>query len=451
MASSPSAEVRRTSCKNSAPSTSLPRNILANYVGTGAIALAPILALPWYLSALGPRQFGLVGFVTTLQAVLNLLDAGMSQALVREISIRAAGEGAAKPRTAALLYGFERVYWILALVAGIGLVMLAGPIARHWLHLEGTSERVGHVAVAGAATIFAMTFPGSLYRSLLVGTEHQVVLNKIQLGATLLRHGGAVLAVNLWPSLTTYLAWHASAGLLETILRARAAWCVTGLQRSEIRWQGDMIRQAWPAVAGLAVASGLGALTMQLDKILLSNLVSIVDFGYYVIASSAAGGLFLLTYPLMQAVIPRAIRLKSDIAALRRLYLRLFGGIAFITVSGIMIYALFGPTLLRWWLKDAHVAAIVYPLLGWLMAGAILNAFYNIGYTHWLVHGKIHRVFLVNIFTGALCLLVIPAMVAHFGPVGAASGWLIINSFGLAASLPSLFPILSSGSLNKKA
>ena len=66
----------------------LKRNILANYLGTGVVALAPMLALPWYLAALGPKQFGLIGFIVMLQAVLGLLDAGMSQALVREIAVR---------------------------------------------------------------------------------------------------------------------------------------------------------------------------------------------------------------------------------------------------------------------------------------------------------------------------------------------------------------------------
>ncbi|WCM89581.1 lipopolysaccharide biosynthesis protein [Acidovorax sp. NCPPB 3576] len=417
---------------------SLKRNILANYVGSGAVALAPIFALPWYLAALGPLQFGFVGLVTTLQAVLNLLDAGMSQALVREISLRAAGEGAAKPRTAALLYGFERIYWALALLIGLGLVLLAAPIASHWLHLDEADQASAHIAVIGAAAIFATMFPGSLYRSLLVGMEHQVALNKILFVATLLRHGGAVLAVTTWPSLTTYLAWHVAAGLFETTLRARVAWSATGTHRGDARWQSDVVRQAWPAIAGLAAASGLGALTMQLDKVLLSNLIPIADFGYYVIASSAAAGVLQLVYPLMQAVLPRALRLKDDPTALRHLYGRLFGLIALAAAIGIAVYAAGGERLLGWWLKDIHAVSVVYPLLGWLLFGAIINAFYNVGYAHWLVRGRIQRILQVNLLAGVLCLLVIPPMVSRFGMVGATSGWLIINFIGFIASLPGL-------------
>ena len=70
----------------------LRKNIFANYIGAGAVALGPILVLPWYLAALGPKQFGLIGFIGMLQAVLGLLDAGMSQALVREIAHLHGGE-----------------------------------------------------------------------------------------------------------------------------------------------------------------------------------------------------------------------------------------------------------------------------------------------------------------------------------------------------------------------
>lgn len=115
----------------------LKRNILANYFGMSLVALAPILALPWYLEALGPKQFGLIGFIAMLQAVLGLLDAGMSQALVREIAVRFDSTRDGRHRAAKLLYGFERLYWSFALCAGCITLLLADMIAAHWLKLEG--------------------------------------------------------------------------------------------------------------------------------------------------------------------------------------------------------------------------------------------------------------------------------------------------------------------------
>jgi O-antigen/teichoic acid export membrane protein len=146
----------------------LRRNILANYLGAGLVALAPILTLPWYPAALGPKQFGLIGFVVMSQAILGLLDAGTSQALVRAITVRLDSTDKGRLGVASLLYGFERIYWLFALCAACVVLVLANTIAARWLNLEGLSHASGREAVCGAAFIFAAQFPGSVYRSLLV-------------------------------------------------------------------------------------------------------------------------------------------------------------------------------------------------------------------------------------------------------------------------------------------
>jgi hypothetical protein len=157
--------------------------------------------LPWYLAALGPEQFGLIGFIVMLQAVLGLLDAGISQALVREITVRLDSADGGRRSTAALLFGFERIYWLFALCAGCVTLLLADTLARHWLNLE--------MPVASGRKPFTVRRPsrspvsGSLHRSLLVGAQAQVTPTAL-LGGALLRHVGGVI-VSGSPTLTAYL------------------------------------------------------------------------------------------------------------------------------------------------------------------------------------------------------------------------------------------------------
>lgn len=112
-----------------------------------------------------------------LQVVLGLLDAGMSQALVRETAVRLGATDGGRHGTAALLFGFERLYWLFVLCAGCATLLMADTIATHWLNLDGLSVASGREAIYGAAVIFAAQFPGSVYRSLLVGVQAQVTLN----------------------------------------------------------------------------------------------------------------------------------------------------------------------------------------------------------------------------------------------------------------------------------
>jgi O-antigen/teichoic acid export membrane protein len=414
---------------------SVKKNVLANYLGTSVIALAPLLALPWYLSALGPAQYGLIGFMTLFQAVLGLLDAGMGQALVREIAVRFDVTHDARIKTAALLFGFERIYWLFAVLVGCLVWLFAGWISASWLNLGTVPQSAGRIAVEGAAAIFAAQFPGSVYRSLLVGAQAQVRLNAVMLAGALLKHGGAVVIVVIWPSLATYAIWHAVVALLETLTRRYLAWKLLGVESGQVTWNAAELRPVWRTVVSLSGAAMLGALTVQMDKIVLSRMATLEQFGFYTVASSVALGLLQFIYPLIQAVLPRAIQLRNEPAALRSLCLKLSGLIAAMVASGAVVFMLAGHWLLTIWLKNAQTVAAIYPLLMVLLAGTALNAFYNVGYIHWLVHDKVRRVLQVNVVSLMLAVTLVPWLVAWQGSVGATFGWLVMNLIGLLLSL----------------
>ncbi|MDO8348211.1 MAG: oligosaccharide flippase family protein [Rugosibacter sp.] len=413
----------------------LRRNILANYLGMGAVVLAPILALPWYLSELGPKQFGLIGFIAMLQAILGLLDAGMSQALVREVAVRFDLTDKGRHRTASLLFGFERIYWMFALCAGCVTALLAEIIATHWLNLDGLPLESGRVAIYGAAAIFAVQFPGSIYRSLLVGTQAQIALNGIMSGSAIFRHVGGVAMVVIWPTLSTYLIWHATIALLETLIRGRWAWRLLEVNRSQVRWDSNELCPLWRLVAGMSGATLLGALTVQMDRIVLSRMVSIEQFGYYTIAATVAVGSLQLINPLTQAVLPRAIQIRGDPVALRSLSIKLARLIALLVGLGALIFITIGKWLLNVWLRNPEVVTAIYPMLALLFVGTALNAFYNVGYVNWLSQQKTRNVLQVNTFALVLSVVLIPPLVSWQGTIGAAFGWVTINLIGFVLSL----------------
>jgi O-antigen/teichoic acid export membrane protein len=414
---------------------SLKKNVVANYIGLGTAALAPVLALPWYLTALGPKLFGLVAFVSTLQAVLALLDAGLSQALVREFSVRMATHQIGHRSAGTLLFGFERLYWLFGLCAGVLTAVSAGLIAEHWLQLNGLTVFTGRKAVYGAAAIFALQFPGSVYRSFLIGAQVQVPLNVITVVFALLRHGGGVAIVLAYPALGTYLLWQAGIALLESLVRARVSWRTIGLQRRTFSWKPTELKRVGTWCAGMSAATLLGALTVQMDKIILIRMITVEQFGYYVIASTVATGTLQLVYPVMQAVLPRAIRLREDCRALHDLYVKIAKIVAVISIVGATIYLLAGKQLIGFWLRSASAANAVYPLLTILLVGTALNAFYNVGYLNWIVQEKAKRILLVNSLSLVLSIILIPLLVGYLGAGGAAVGWLTINLVGFLISL----------------
>ena len=359
----------------------------------------------------------------------------MSQALVREIAVRLDETDEGRYRTAVLLFGFERIYWLFAISAGCVTAMLANSIAGHWLNLEGLPIAFGRYAIYGAAAIFAAQFPGSIYRSVLVGGQVQVVLNAVLLIGALSRHIGGVIVVLIWPTLPAYLAWHAMVVLLETFVRGKLAWRMLKIKRHQVKWEAKELRPIWGFAAGMSGAAWLGALTVQMDKIVLSRMVAIEQFGYYTIAATVAMGMLQLVYPLVQAVLPRAIQLRSDSVLLRGLCLKLVWLIGLLAGMGALIFLTVGKWLLNIWLKNPPAVEVVYPILAILLVGTCLNAFYNVGYIYWIVYEKIHRIFQVNALSLIFSIVIIPLFVAWYGTIGAAISWLMINLIGLLFSL----------------
>ena len=84
---------------------------------------------------------------------------------------------------------------------------------------------------------------------------------------------------------------------------------------------------------------------------------------------------------------------------------------------------------------SAAAAERVAPVLAVLLVGSALNAFYNIGYMHWLVQGLPRRILAVNLSALLLSVTLVPLFVRNFGVIGAAVGWLVINFLGFALSL----------------
>jgi hypothetical protein len=359
----------------------------------------------------------------------------MSQALVREVAARFDMTALGRQRTASLLFGFERIYWLFALGAGLVVALLADTIATHWLHLNGLPVATGREAVYGAAAIFAAQFPGSIYRSLLVGTQAQIALNGIMAAGVLLRHLGGVVGVVVWPTLSAYLIWHIAITLLETLIRSRWAWGITLLKRSQVKWDPNELRPVWRLVASMSGATLLGVLTVQMDRIVLSRMVPIEQFGYYTVAATVALGSLQLIYPLTQAVLPRAIQMRNDPVALRGLCVKLAGLIALLVGSAATTFIVIGKWLLEVWLRNTDAVTATYPILSVLLVGSALNAFYNVGYVNWLARQKVYMILRVNAFALILSVLLIPLLVSWQGTIGAAFGWLVINLIGLAFSL----------------
>lgn len=408
---------------------SLKKNIIANYLGQGWTALMGLAFIPVYIRYLGVEAWGLVGFMSMLQAWFTLLDMGLTPTLSREMARFLAGAHTAQS-IRNLLRSLEIIYGGVA-VTVVGVVWLIAPwIATHWLGASKLSLASIMQAISIMGFVLAMRMVEQVYRGAIQGLQRQVWLNGAQSVLATLRWAGAV-GVLVWvvPSIEAFFLWQGLVSLLTVIIFARQTY----------RWLPNGERAACFDLAavvgvrsfagGMAATALLSIMLTQVDKLMLSRLVSLEDFGYYTLAATGSSSLYFLASPISSALFPRLTELvaKKEQILLIEAYHRTSQGLATVLVPSALIIAVFSEPLLYVWTGNIKLSQQVAPLLALLTLGTMCNCFMHVPYTTQLAYGWTGLTVRINIV--AVCVIV-PAIlwaVPRFGAIGAAWAWFVLN------------------------
>lgn len=409
---------------------SLKKNTIANYLGQGWIALMGLAFVPVYIRYLGVEAWGLVGFMGMMQAWFTLLDMGLTPTLSREMARFQAGEHSAQS-IRNLLRSLEVIYSGVAVVV-IGLAFLAAPwVAVHWLNAVQLPAASVAQAIGMMGLVLAARMVEQVYRGAIQGLQRQVWLNGAQSVLATLRWGGAV-GVLAWveSSIEAFFLWQGLVSLLSIAILARQTY----------RWLPAAEHPASFDLAGLArirsFAGGMAAITflsimlMQIDKLMLSKLVSLEDFGYYALAASVAGVLYFMATPISIAVSPRLTELvaKGDQQTLIETYHRASQWLAALLIPAALVMAAFAEPLLQAWTGDSSLAKQVAPLLALLALGTLCNGFMFVPYSTQLAHGWTGFAVRMNIVAVVFIVPAILWAVPRYGAIGAAWIWLALNA-----------------------
>lgn len=410
------------------------KNILANYCGTAVAVLSPLLALPFYVRVLGPAGWGMLSFAFTLVALLGLIEVGLGQRLTRDIALCTRESPV---RASSLLKGLERVYWAAAATLALMLAVSGPVIATDWIRGD---SRVALQMTWFASSLLLTQLPSSVYRSALLATDGHVELNVIASVVAAAKHLGGVVVLMLVPTIEALCLWHFAWSALETLARRHCAWSRMHHHGAGINW--PMVRNVVKQGMSLSGAVLLAVFALQLDRLMLSALVSIDRFGHYTIAYSVANGVLQVMAPLLVALAPTFALQSQDPKQLDRLTVSLASKTLVLVIVGFCLYLWLANSMLAYWLGSRALVSEIKPILDVLMVGSALNLFYQIGYQRWVALGHSKAIAVINL-AGLLCTVSLtPFLVPIYGPVGAASGWLAINflgavfGFGFAKQMP---------------
>jgi len=441
-------------------------NIGSNFLGAGYQVVLQIVLLPIVFNALGSEAYGLVGIFAVLTNVFSLLDLGMSPALGRELSRLSAiqNSGGRMRQTISTL---EIVCGTLAFLIGVVLYFGSSLVGQYWITDTTLPLPVVSGCLSWMGLQVAFQFMTSFYNSGLTGLQKIVLLNVLQSILQTVRAAAVVALLYTapqWFGLTLieqFFILNAVISGVTLILTAIALYGVlperggasapAGLFGSVLnRFHAECFQACWRYAAGMTATMAVVMLLTQMDKLVLSKVLSLEQFGIYSIASGIAIAMTRPAPLIFSAVLPRFTQLVAldDTATLGRTYLKSIRLIAWIVLPAAGVVILFSDPLFNLYLNHNPNAGTIAALASVLIMGYSLHSLTYMPYALSLAYGWTRYGFNISLVACIFALPIILFGALQYGATGAAYGWLILSIGYLIFSirylhkrlLPELYP-----------
>jgi O-antigen/teichoic acid export membrane protein len=168
----------------------------------------------------------------------------------------------------------------------------------------------------------------------------------------------------------------------------------------------------------------------QIDKLVLTKLLPLSDFGRYSLAALVAVSLEMLAEPAFRSFGPQFSKLHAagDEAGFTRLYHQAAQLISIMAGSAAVVLIIFAKPFLALWTQNLQLAEQTAPLLQVLALGYLLNLSVSTAYLAQLAHRWTGLVIRVNALALTIVIPMLLWIVPRYGAIGAAWVWTALNA-----------------------
>ena len=424
------------------------RNIIANFIGQGVASALSLLLVPVYIHYLSIEAYALVGLYGVIQVWLTLLDLGMTPTLNREMARFTAGAVPAQS-IKDLLRSLEIVVGGLAIAIALVLTLASDYLAHHWLKVQQLPIDEVARGLSLIGIVVGLRFCEGIYRSGIIGLQQQVWLNVAGVVLAVLRGVGAIAVLTISPTIQAFFVWQAFVSIVTLVVMGARLHLTLPRTSAPSRFSLPALMEVRRFAGGMFGMTVLAVLLTQVDKLLLSRLLPLDQFGYYMLASTVAASVYLAVGPVIQAVFPRLVALvaSDNTEPLAQAYHDASQAVSVLLLPITMLLASFPRGVLFAWSGDAVLAARTAPILGALAIGAFLNALMQVPHHLQLAAGWTSLALKMNIVAVVILIPALLVAVPLHGPVAAAMVWIILNTGYLLVGIPLLHRRLLRGEM----
>ncbi len=411
---------------------SLKKNIFANYVSQIYVTLISIALVPLYVQYMGAEAYGLVGFFAMLQAWFSLLDMGLTPTMARETA-RFKGGASDALGLRRLTRALEGIFFFVALLGGALLFLATDWIANQWLSINQLpkSEVINSLELISA--IVALRWMSGLYRGVISGAERQVWLSGFNSIVATLRFV-LVLPVMMFISAkpTVFFSFQLAAAVFEFSVLMLMAYrqLPTKPACQIVKWEWTPLKPVLKFSLTIAFTSSVWILVTQTDKLILSGILSLSEYGYFTLAVLAASGVMVINGPISSAITPYLARLhaSSAIKEMSEVYLRTTRIVATFGIAVTLSMVFGSEQLIYAWSGNIDISNHSAKILTLYAAGNGFMILASFPYYLQYAHGNLRLHFIGNLIFASGLLPIIIFSAKHFGGIGAGYCWLTINA-----------------------
>jgi O-antigen/teichoic acid export membrane protein len=408
--------------------THLNKHIFANYTGVVVTTLLTFLVVPFYLKWLGADAYGLIGVATMIQGWVMLLNAGLAPVAGRQAA-QAHGGNADWQQTGRFFRTIDSLLFVVSLLV-IGIVFLSRQwLAEHWLEKNSLGAATVELSLVLLVTTTLIRLANGVSRGIITNFEQQVWLNVNLINFNLWRFAVSLPIVYFWRDINVLFIWWLLVSIGEYISVQRqisrtipVAIPLFVIDMAELKKHGKM-------VIALGITSGIWIVVTNLDKLLLSTILSLADYGYFSIATLLASGVLILSQPISQAFQPRLTKAFSQggIEAVCNEFRHCTHWTALLIFPvGAVIFAM-PETILFLWTQNKTAAVDAANILRGYVFGSMLLSATTLFYVVQVAIGNVRWHLRGNLIFAAFLFPAIPWVVLRYGADGAAWLWAGFN------------------------
>lgn len=338
--------------------------------------------MPWYLHFMGAEAFGLVGFFLMMQAWFQLLDLGAFPTITREAA-RFSGGALSFSAFRRLLGAVEGFAGVMGIIGSYTIAVCAASIASNWLQVKELKYEEVELSIMLMAAIVPLRWLCGLYRGVLRGFEQLIWLSKFNVIISTARF---VCVIPLLAYVSTgpkyFFVYQLVIASIEVLFLKNKVnkLAPAEAQKPENGWSWESTRKLLAFSLAIGMTSAFWIVVTQIDKLVLSKVLSLSNYGYFTMAMMVAGGLLLLSEPMGLALMPRLTKLAANgnLRELTEIYRRSTQVISVIIFPLLALFVVFPAQILWVWTGNIILADEVAPILALYAVGnsiAVVGAF----------------------------------------------------------------------------